>query len=90
MELAKRGAHLGIIVRNQVKANDVAAQLKAINSGKTTVDVFLAELSSQQSVREAADILRRWRQFACRRVRPNELARFKCGHIIFDNGSNKF
>ncbi|GGD52161.1 SDR family oxidoreductase [Paenibacillus nasutitermitis] len=57
-ELASLGANLGIIARNQAKANEVAAQIKASTSGNITVDVFLADMSSQQSIRKvAADIL---------------------------------
>lgn len=53
-ELVKRGANLGIIARNQAKANEVAAQLKNISGDKTVVDVFLADMSSQESIRQVA------------------------------------
>jgi len=57
-ELATLGANLGIIARNQAKANEVAAQIKASASENITVDVFIADMSSQQSIRKvAADIL---------------------------------
>ncbi|NIK77283.1 NAD(P)-dependent dehydrogenase (short-subunit alcohol dehydrogenase family) [Paenibacillus castaneae] len=60
-ELAIRGANLGIVARNQSKANEVAAQLKAIAGHNITVDIFVADMSSQQSIRlAAADILGRW------------------------------
>ncbi|MFC5447486.1 SDR family NAD(P)-dependent oxidoreductase [Paenibacillus aestuarii] len=60
-ELASRGANLGIIARNPIKANEVAAELKALARSGATVDVFIADLSSQQSIREVAkDILQRW------------------------------
>jgi NAD(P)-dependent dehydrogenase (short-subunit alcohol dehydrogenase family) len=60
-ELASRGANLGIIARNQSKANEAAAQIKAITDGSSTVDVFLADMASQESIhRVAADILARW------------------------------
>ncbi|GGD88482.1 SDR family NAD(P)-dependent oxidoreductase [Paenibacillus nasutitermitis] len=58
--LAIRGANLGIVARNPVKANEVANQIVALTQGKTTVDIFLADMSSQLSVRQvAADILAR-------------------------------
>ncbi|KQL52437.1 short-chain dehydrogenase [Heyndrickxia shackletonii] len=53
-ELVKRGANLGIIARNQVKANELATQLKNVSGGKTVVDVFLADMSSQESIRQVA------------------------------------
>ncbi|MFM1654224.1 SDR family oxidoreductase [Brevibacillus sp. B_LB10_24] len=57
-ELAIRGANLGIVARDEAKANEVAAQIKAMTGGRTTVDVFLADMASQQSIRQAAaDIL---------------------------------
>ncbi|GAA4829750.1 SDR family oxidoreductase [Paenibacillus vulneris] len=59
-ELAARGANLGIVARNQAKANEVAAQLRAI-AKDNTVDVFLADIASQASIRQAAnEILSRW------------------------------
>ncbi|NJJ40257.1 SDR family NAD(P)-dependent oxidoreductase [Paenibacillus apii] len=59
-ELAMRGANLGIVARNQEKANKVAAHLKAIGRNAGTIDVFLADMASQQSIRQvAADILKR-------------------------------
>ena len=59
-ELAIRGANLGIVARNQTKANEVVNQIKALTGNGTTVDVFLADMASQQSVRQvAADILAR-------------------------------
>jgi len=57
-ELAIRGANLGIVARNEAKANEVAAEINALTNGDTTVDIFLADMASQQSVRQAAaDIL---------------------------------
>lgn len=58
--LALHGAKLGIIARNGAKADEIAAELNALNSGKAKVDIFLADMASQQSVRKAAaDILNR-------------------------------
>jgi NAD(P)-dependent dehydrogenase (short-subunit alcohol dehydrogenase family) len=60
-ELAKRGANLGIVARNQAKAIEVADQIKAITGGSVTADVFLADMASQESIRRvAADILDKW------------------------------
>lgn len=61
-QLAIGGANLGIIARNQAKANEVAAQIQSLTGGSTTVDVFLADMASQKSVRQvAAEILTRCR-----------------------------
>jgi NAD(P)-dependent dehydrogenase (short-subunit alcohol dehydrogenase family) len=57
-ELAARGANLGIVARNQAKANEVKAQIMASTGGRTNVDVFIADMASQQSIRNvAAEIL---------------------------------
>ncbi|WP_420798598.1 SDR family oxidoreductase [Paenibacillus beijingensis] len=57
-ELAAQGANLGIVARSEAKANEAAAQIKAASGGRAAVDVFLADMASQQSVRRAAaDIL---------------------------------
>jgi len=62
-ELASRGANLGIVARNRAKANEVMAQLRAIAGNNAIVDVFLADMSSQQSIRKAAaEILEKWPQ----------------------------
>jgi short-subunit dehydrogenase len=53
-ELAKRGANLGIVARNQAKAIEAVDQIKAIAGGSVTVDVFLADMASQESIRRAA------------------------------------
>ena len=54
-ELAARGANLGIVARNAAKANEVAAKLRATNGNQITVDVFIADMSSQRSIRRAAN-----------------------------------
>uniref|UniRef100_UPI003D2D2AA0 SDR family oxidoreductase n=1 Tax=Paenibacillus oryzisoli TaxID=1850517 RepID=UPI003D2D2AA0 len=60
-ELVSRGANLGIVARNQTKANKVAAELRALAKHEATVDVFIADMASQASIREVAtDILNRW------------------------------
>jgi NAD(P)-dependent dehydrogenase (short-subunit alcohol dehydrogenase family) len=53
-ELAIRGANLGLVARNEAKANEAAAQIRALTVDATTVDVFLADMASQQSIRQAA------------------------------------
>ena len=57
-ELATRGANIGIVARNEAKANKIANQIKASTNESVTVDVFLADMASQASIRNvAADIL---------------------------------
>lgn len=56
-ELAVRGANLGIVARNRVKAEETAAQLKALSGGRRAVDVFVADMTSQRSVRAAASAI---------------------------------
>lgn len=53
--LAARGANLGIIARNAAKANEVADKLRATFGNRITVDVFIADMSSQRSIRCAAN-----------------------------------
>ncbi|MFC3801154.1 SDR family NAD(P)-dependent oxidoreductase [Cohnella sp. GCM10012308] len=53
--LAAKGANLGIVARNAAKANEVAAKLRKCSSTEITVDVFIADMSSQRSIRQAAD-----------------------------------
>ncbi|GAB6438055.1 SDR family oxidoreductase [Bacillus luti] len=58
---AERGAKLGIIARNEAKANDVMTQLEHLTNGNTVVDIFFADMASQQSIRRVAtDILERF------------------------------
>ncbi|MFC4808045.1 SDR family NAD(P)-dependent oxidoreductase [Paenibacillus sp. GCM10023250] len=52
--LAARGANLGLVARNAAKANEVAAKLRASYGYRITVDVFIADMSSQRSIRRAA------------------------------------
>ncbi|TJY41751.1 SDR family oxidoreductase [Cohnella pontilimi] len=54
-ELAARGTNLGIVARNEAKANEVAATLRASFGDQITVDVFIADMSSQRSIRRAAN-----------------------------------
>ncbi|QTH42807.1 SDR family NAD(P)-dependent oxidoreductase [Cohnella sp. LGH] len=54
-ELAARGANLGIVARNTTKANEVADGIRATFGNRITVDVFIADMSSQRSIRRAAN-----------------------------------
>lgn len=54
-ELAARGANLGILARNKAKANDTVSQIQAYVGGCAQIDVFLADMSSQQSIRQVVD-----------------------------------
>ncbi|MBO7743183.1 SDR family NAD(P)-dependent oxidoreductase [Paenibacillus sp. MWE-103] len=54
-ELAARGANLGIVARNAAKANEVAGRIQASVGNQITVDVFIADMSSQRSIRRAAN-----------------------------------
>ncbi|MBB6671568.1 SDR family NAD(P)-dependent oxidoreductase [Cohnella nanjingensis] len=60
--LAARGAILGIVARNPAKAEEAVARIREAAEGRdVTVDVFLADMASQSSIRRAAeDILGRW------------------------------
>jgi NAD(P)-dependent dehydrogenase (short-subunit alcohol dehydrogenase family) len=59
-ELARRGARLGIVGRDPARAQESAARIQAAAGGGAAVDVFLADMSSQRSVRRvAADMLAR-------------------------------
>ncbi|RNB90000.1 SDR family NAD(P)-dependent oxidoreductase [Brevibacillus fluminis] len=54
LELAARGANLGIIARNEAKAAEVATQIRQETGGCATIDVFAADMASQSSIRKAA------------------------------------
>ncbi|WP_439022768.1 SDR family oxidoreductase [Bacillus thuringiensis] len=57
---AERGAKLGIIARNEVKAKDVMTQIENLTNGNAVVDIFFADMASQQSIRQVAtEILER-------------------------------
>ncbi|MGE7765545.1 SDR family oxidoreductase [Peribacillus sp. NPDC096540] len=57
-ELAARGANLGIVARNEAKAHEIANEIKTSTNYSVTVDVFVANMASQQSIRKVAtDIL---------------------------------
>jgi NAD(P)-dependent dehydrogenase (short-subunit alcohol dehydrogenase family) len=54
--LAGQGAHVGIIGRDPTRAQIAAADLQA-SSGTKSVDLFVADMSSQAQVRQLADQL---------------------------------
>ena len=54
VELARRGAILTLIARNPPRADDTVRRIKAV-SASASVDVLIADLSSQASVRQLAN-----------------------------------
>ncbi len=52
--IAARGANIGVIARNQKKAEEISIQLKKQSSKPIKVDIFIADLSSQLSIRRVA------------------------------------
>src|SRR5438552_8997685 len=59
--LAAQGAKLAIVARSEVRARDAVARISAAAGGKATVDVLIADLASQPSVRAlAAEALGRY------------------------------
>src|SRR5215472_2938197 len=60
-ELARRGASLAIVARSQARADEAVREVRAASGGAGRVDVLLADLASQASVRRlAADVLARY------------------------------
>src|SRR5438105_9190177 len=60
IELARRGAHLGIVARNPVKADATVARVHSA-APDASVDVFLADLALMGDVRKvSAEILDRY------------------------------
>src|SRR5215467_11805542 len=60
-ELARRGAHLAIVARSEAKAVEAVRQIRAASGSDGEVDVLLADLSSQASIRRlAAEVLERY------------------------------
>jgi NAD(P)-dependent dehydrogenase (short-subunit alcohol dehydrogenase family) len=53
--LAARGAQLAIAARDEAKAGRAVARIEAAGGSGTTVDVLMADLASQASVRHLAD-----------------------------------
>ena len=54
IELARRGADLTLVARNEARARDAVRQINAVSTARGAVDVVLAELASQSSVRQLA------------------------------------
>ncbi|WP_223068121.1 SDR family oxidoreductase [Paenibacillus caui] len=52
--LASRGASLGIVARNKERADEASAQIKKASGNSSAVDVFIADMASQRSIRRAA------------------------------------
>lgn len=60
-ELARRGAQVSIVARNPDRAREAAREITSTASGGRDVDVLMADLSSQASVRHlAAEVLERY------------------------------
>ncbi|MEH1125583.1 SDR family NAD(P)-dependent oxidoreductase [Micromonospora sp. CPCC 206061] len=60
-ELAARGARLGIVARDEGRAAAAVDQIRSSGGGGSEVEVFMADLASQASVRQlAADVLARY------------------------------
>src|SRR5262249_56212516 len=53
-DLARRGAKLAIVARSQARARDAVRQIQAASSLEAEVDVLLADLACQASVRRLA------------------------------------
>lgn len=54
LDLARRGAKLAIVARSEARARDAVRQIQAASSSEAEVDVLLADLASQASVRRLA------------------------------------
>ena len=60
VELARRGAHLTLVARNQARAAEAVRRINAVTTGGAP-DVMLAELASQSSIRHlAGDLLAKY------------------------------
>jgi NAD(P)-dependent dehydrogenase (short-subunit alcohol dehydrogenase family) len=60
IELARRGADLTLVARNEARATDAVRRISALSTGSKP-DVMLAELASQASIRQLArDLLARY------------------------------
>lgn len=54
-ELGRRGAELTLIARNSARAEQALRQIRGAGSDRTSIDVLLADLGSQASIRQLAD-----------------------------------
>jgi NAD(P)-dependent dehydrogenase (short-subunit alcohol dehydrogenase family) len=60
-ELARRGADLTLVARSEARAADAVRQIKGASKSAAQVDVVLADLASQASIRHlAAELLARY------------------------------
>jgi NAD(P)-dependent dehydrogenase (short-subunit alcohol dehydrogenase family) len=60
IELARRGADLTLVARNQARATEAARRISATSTGRAP-DVILADLASQSSIRQlASEMLARY------------------------------
>jgi NAD(P)-dependent dehydrogenase (short-subunit alcohol dehydrogenase family) len=60
-KLARRGAHLAIVARSEAKAVEAVRQIRVDSGSEGEVDVLLADLASQASIRRlAAEVLERY------------------------------
>lgn len=55
--IADRGANIGIVARNEAKANEIAKQINDLSGREAVVNVFLADMGSQQSIRQVAEVI---------------------------------
>ena len=55
--IAAHGANIGIVARNEAKANEIAKQINDLSGREAVVDVFLADMASQQSIRQVAKVI---------------------------------
>ncbi|MBV8690590.1 MAG: SDR family NAD(P)-dependent oxidoreductase [Actinobacteria bacterium] len=63
IELARRGARVGIVARNPVKADHTVDRIRSESGRDATVDVFIGDLALMADVRKvAAEILDRYEQ----------------------------
>jgi len=58
LALAKMGATIYILGRHEAKTREAVARLKT-ESGQSAIDYFIADLASQKSVRQAAELMLR-------------------------------
>jgi NAD(P)-dependent dehydrogenase (short-subunit alcohol dehydrogenase family) len=57
IEVARRGADLTLVARSKARAANAVREIGAVSKGRAPVDVVLADLASQSSVRQLADEL---------------------------------
>jgi NAD(P)-dependent dehydrogenase (short-subunit alcohol dehydrogenase family) len=70
VELARRGADLTLVARSNARAADTVRRIDGVSTARGAVDVVLADLASQSSVRQLADEL---------------LAKYPTIHVLVNN-----